>query len=99
MKVMIDTNIIFSAILFPQSTPAQALHRICQTDTLVICDYVVNELFDIIERKRPDLLENAEVLLSELQYEAVDLIISGDKHFLSLNLERPKIITASSSSQ
>ena len=121
MRVMVDTNIIFSAILFPKSTPAQALHQLCQTDTLIICDYVIDELFDAIERKRPDLLVDAEVLLAELQYEPViaprapqkliadpkdapilnaaiiedvDIIISGDKHFLSLDLDRPKVITA-----
>ena len=122
MRVMIDTNILFSAILFPSSTPAQALRKLCQEDTLVICDYVIDELFDAIGRKRPDLFADTEVLLAELQYEAViaprapqklisdpkdapilnsaiiadvDVIISGDKHFISLDMERPKILTAS----
>lgn len=121
MRVMIDTNILFSAILFPNSTPARTLHQLCQTDTLVICDYVINELFDAIGRKRPDLFADAEVLLAELQYEPViaprapqklitdpkdapilnaaivadvDIIISGDKHFLALDMERPRTMTA-----
>ena len=122
MRVMIDTNILFSAILFSESTPARALNQLCKTNnTLVLCDYVINELFDAISRKRPDLLVDAELLLAEIQYEAmiaplypqkliadpkdapilnaaiiadVDVIISGDKHFLALDMERPKTMTA-----
>jgi len=121
MRVMIDTNILFSAILFPNSTPSRALHQLCQSDTLVLCDYVIDELFDVIGRKRPDLFADTEVLLAELQYEPViaprapqkliadpkdapilnaailadvDIIISGDHHFLSLDMESPTIMTA-----
>jgi len=121
MRVMIDTNILFSAVLFPNSKPARVLHQLCQADTLVICDYAIDELFDAIGRKRPDLFPDTEVLLAELQYEPmiaprapqkliadpkdapilnaailadVDIIISGDNHFLSLDMERPKPMSA-----
>ena len=121
MRILIDTNVFFSAILFPDSTPAKALRRVCQLADLVLCDYAIDELFGAISRKRPDLLPDAEVLLAELQYEAViaprepskliadpkdapilnaaiiadvDIIISGDKHFRALDMERPKVMTA-----
>jgi putative PIN family toxin of toxin-antitoxin system len=121
MRALADTNILFSAMLFPDSIPAKALQRLCETGTLVLCDYVIAELFDVIARKRPDLFADAEAMIAELQYEGVitprasnklvadpkdapilnaaivadvDLIISGDKHFLSLNMERPKVLTA-----
>jgi predicted nucleic acid-binding protein len=120
MRILVDANAFFSAVLFPNSKPAKALHRVCQNDTLVLCDYSIAELFDTISRKRPDLLPDAEVLPAELLYEAViaprapskliadpkdapilnaaivadaDIIISGDKHFLSLDMERPKVLT------
>ncbi|MDR2615869.1 MAG: putative toxin-antitoxin system toxin component, PIN family [Oscillospiraceae bacterium] len=123
MRVLVDTNVLFSALLFPNSTPAKAIQRLCETETMVLCDYVIREMFDIIARKRPDLLADAEVMLAQLQYEGViaprepskliadpkdapilnaaiiadvDIIISGDKHFLSLDMERPKVMTAAS---
>jgi len=121
MRAMVDTNILFSAILFPQSKPATVLRHICESGSLVLCDHVINELFDAIGRKRPDLFPDAELFLAELQYEAVitprapqklisdpkdapilnaailadvDIIISGDKHFLELDMERPETMKA-----
>jgi len=121
MRVMVDTNILFSAILFPDSTPARALQQLCDTNSLVLCDYVINELYEAISAKRPDLLADAQLLIAELDYELVcaaqstqglitdpkdspilnaaiaadvDIIISGDKHFLSLDLEKPKTMRA-----
>ena len=121
MKVMADTNIIFSALLFPESIPAKALLHIVGHHQLVLCDHIVNEFLDTVARKRPDLLADADVLLAELPHETliaprepskliadpkdapilnaailedVDIIVSGDKHFLSLNMERPKVLRA-----
>ena len=75
----------------------------------------------IVERKRPDLLLELDVLLAQLNYELIstdnapgtlvtdpkdqpvlnaaiangtDIIISGDKHFLQLELDRPITMTA-----
>jgi putative PIN family toxin of toxin-antitoxin system len=121
MKVMTDTNIVFSALLFPNSVPAKALLHIANHHRLVLCDYILNEFLNTVSRKRPDLLPDADLLLSELSYEMlyapyipsklisdpkdapilnaaiindVDIIVSGDRHFLSLALDRPVVMTA-----
>jgi putative PIN family toxin of toxin-antitoxin system len=120
MKIMIDTNIIFSALLFPQSKPAQALFHITEHHNLILCDYIIYELQNVVSRKRPDLLADIDVLLAKLSYELilapqepgklisdpkdhpilnaaiiadVDIIISGDSHFLKLELEHPKTMS------
>jgi len=38
MKIMADTNILFSALLFPNSRPAKALFQIAEQHILVLCD-------------------------------------------------------------
>ena len=120
MKIMTDTNILFSALLFPASRPAQALFQIMKQHNLVLCDYIVAELRNVISRKRPDLLADVDVLMAKLSYDLisapldpsklildpkdhpilnaaiianVDIIISGDKHFLELKMEHPKTMT------
>ena len=120
MKIMTDTNILFSALLFPDSRPAQALFRILDFHELYLCDYIISELQRVVSRKRPDLLPDIDVLFSKLSYElvaaqpeskkiisdpkdhsilnaaisaGVDIIISGDSHFLNLKLEHPKTIS------
>lgn len=121
MRVLIDTNILFSALLFPDSKPAKALLRAAEYYEPVLCDRNISELRDILKRKAPDYLPDAEVFLAELSYELipavehaeklirdvkdqpilnaaiiydVDIILTGDKDFLSLNMEHPACMTA-----
>ena len=118
---MADTNILFSALLYPESKPAQVLFHIVENHNLVLCDYIIAELREVVCRKRPDLQADIDVFLARLAFELViaprepgkliqdpkdhpilnaaivadvDIIISGDKHFLQINLERPKTMTA-----
>ncbi|MCL2719933.1 MAG: putative toxin-antitoxin system toxin component, PIN family [Treponema sp.] len=120
MKILVDTNILFSALLFPESRPAKALFHIVNNHNLVLCDYIISELRDVILRKRSDLLADIDEFLVKLPFELipaplqpcklisdpkdhpilnaaiiadVDIIISGDKHFLSLEMEHPKTMS------
>jgi len=120
MKVMADTNILFSALLFPKSRPAKALFQITEQHNLVLCDHIISELRGVVSRKRPDLLADVDVLMAKLPYELilapqepgklisdpkdhpilnaaiiadVDIIISGDGHFLNLEMEHPKTMS------
>jgi len=120
MKIMADTNILFSALLFPESRPAKALIFIIEQHNLILCDYIISELRSVVSRKRPDLLADIDVLMAKLPYELilapqqpnklitdpkdhpilnaaiiadVDIIISGDRHFLNLDMETPKTMS------
>lgn len=120
MRVMADTNVIISALLFPASVPAKVLLHIAVNHDLVLCDHIVAEIRDVVSRKRPDLLDDVDVLLAQLAHELVvapretgkriqdpkdqpilnaavmadvDVIVSGDKHFLELDLERPRTMS------
>ena len=67
MRILIDTNILFSALLFPRSKPAKALLYIAQNHEMVLCDRNIAELRDILNRKAPKYLPDAEVLLPYFQ--------------------------------
>jgi predicted nucleic acid-binding protein len=41
---MADTNVLFSALLFPESRPAKALFSIIEQHNLILCDYIISEL-------------------------------------------------------
>ena len=117
---MIDTNILFSALVFPHSKPAQALLYVADNHEIVLCDRNIMEFRNILKRKAPKFLPDAEVLLAEMSYELipavdhaeklirdakdqpilnaaivydVDIILTGDKDFLSLEMEHPKCMT------
>lgn len=120
MRILVDTNILFSALLFPDSKPAKALLHAADNHEIVLCDRNIAEFRDILRRKAPKYLPDAEVLLAELSYELVpavdhaeklirdakdqpilnaaivsnvDVILTGDKDFLSLEMEHPKPMT------
>jgi len=120
MRIMADTNILFSALLFPDSKPAKALFHATERQNLILCDYIISELRSVVSRKRPDLLAAIDEFLAKLPYELVsaprqasklisdpkdhpilnaaiiadvDIIISGDRHFLELEMEHPKTMS------
>lgn len=119
IRVLVDTNVVISALLFPDSTPARALALVLDEHRLVLTDWIIDELHEVVRRKRPDLLVALDTFLAGIDYEltspggasvpisdpddqpildavagAVDIVVTGDKAFLSLGLDRPRILTA-----
>jgi len=79
MKVLIDTNILFSALLYPKGTPGQVLLYVSENCQLVLSDYNISELREIVERKAPEKMPDVELLLAKLAYELVIAPISPEK--------------------
>lgn len=52
MRVLVDTNILFSALLLPKSKPAHALMHAAENHDMVLCDRNITEFRDILHRKR-----------------------------------------------
>ena len=120
MKVLADTNILISALLYPDSMPSAALLHAADCQELVLTDYNIAELHSVTRKKFPEKLPDIDLLLAKLSFELVaapisaqklisdpkdapilnaaivnevDIIISGDKHFLQLQMERPIVLT------
>lgn len=79
MRILVDTNILFSALLFPHSKPARVLLHAADHHEIVLCDRNIIELRDILKRKAPKLLPDAEVLLAEMSYELIPAIDHAEK--------------------
>ena len=120
MKILADTNIIISALLYPSSKPSLALLHAARHYELILSDFNIAELRDIVNNKFPEKQADVDVLLAKLAFEMVpapksphkliadpkdvpilnaailadvDIIISGDKHFLALHMNRPRVLT------
>lgn len=59
MKILIDTSILISAILFPRSKPARALVYTAENHEMVLCDQNLTELREVLNRKAPQSLPDA----------------------------------------
>ena len=79
MRILIDTNILFSALLFPHSKPAKAFLYVADNHDIVLCDRNIAELRDILKRKAPKYLPDAEVLLAEMSYELIPALDHAEK--------------------
>ncbi|MCM0757439.1 putative toxin-antitoxin system toxin component, PIN family [Sporomusa sphaeroides DSM 2875] len=71
MRVMIDTNVLISALLFPSQQMNTLIYKITMEHELVLSSYVVDELLNVVRRKFKDKLEAVDLLLSQLPYELV----------------------------
>lgn len=124
MRILIDTNIVLSAIISPNGHTARMLKfAMCDEHILCLCTFRIDELRLVIKRKFPDKMLTLEEFLAELSYELlltpvvlpqvlpsirdandlpilasamvgdVDILLTGDKDFENLDLERPAILT------
>ena len=71
MKILVDTNILISAILYPRSKPAEAFVYIAENHEMVLCSQNLAELREVLNEKAPQALPDAELLLKELPYELI----------------------------
>ena len=122
MKIMIDTNVIVSAMLKQGSVPGLALEYACENHDLILCDHIIDESYDVARKRFPQKLSVLDNIFAKLRYELVpaprtgaieirdakdqpilnaavtyevDIIVTGDRHFLELEIERPEIVTPS----
>ena len=64
MRIMLDTNILISAALFPKGRAAQAFFKVLSLPYQpIVCDYVVDELHRKFEEKFPHRLTELEAFL------------------------------------
>ena len=78
---MVDTNIIISAGLFPESIIGKVLTHIAKNHKLVICKYTLDELKNVFKRKFPDRIEYLDKFIKNLKYELIDKKIPDNKNY------------------
>lgn len=53
MRIMLDTNVLISALLFPGTRMDTMMNNIFMEHQLVLSSYVVEELNRVVQRKFP----------------------------------------------
>ena len=71
MRLFIDTNVLISTILIPASTSAEFVRSAVEGHALVISDYVVEELYEVIGRNFPSKIEAIDAFLRLFPHERV----------------------------
>lgn len=71
MRVMLDTNIFVSMIFFPSTQTRELAKRLANSHQIVVCDYVIEELRLVIDRKFPTKTKFLDRFFLELPFELV----------------------------
>jgi len=124
MEIMLDTNILISAALFPGAKMTVFLEHIIKNNRIILCSYILDELYDVVHRKFPDKKRQIEIFLQKLPFTFVhtpkidlietdiyirdesdypilmsailadvDILITGDKDFEEIVIDKPEILT------
>lgn len=123
MRIMLDTNVLISALLFPGAEMDAMMNCIFTQHQLVLSSYVVDELRSVVKRKFPsrEIAINRLLMMMSFEYvytpikiesglfnirdvkdypvlytaiiEDVDILVTGDKDFSDIDIERPEIMS------
>jgi putative PIN family toxin of toxin-antitoxin system len=73
MEIIVDSNIIVSAILFPNSIVAKVFNFILDNHALVLCNYILKEVEDVFLEKFPHKINEMKRFIGGIEYRQFDL--------------------------
>lgn len=71
MRLFLDTNIVISAILFPDSLVGGFVRNAVERHTIVFSSHVIDELYKVFELKFKKHLTDLEAFLTDFSYDLV----------------------------
>ena len=69
MRVFVDTNIVISAILFPNGKTAKVFSHLLEKHTVIISSYTKGECEDVFEKKFPLKNELLDIFFDGISFE------------------------------
>lgn len=124
MRFFVDTNVIISAILFPEGKVARVFSHILTKHTVVISTYTKKECVEVFQKKFPKKQKLLKTFFEGIHYEEFqtpdsfntsnypeirdikdmpilvsailsdsDILLTGDKDFENIILNKPLIFT------
>jgi len=123
MRIMLDTNVLISAIVLKSKAMNELMDLVLNEHKLVLSSYVIDELKQVVSRKfkrkssaldefltvlpyefvyTPDAMDkDLFEIRDEMDYpvlytaiiEGVDILVTGDKDFAQVEIEKPEILT------
>jgi len=76
MRIVVDTNIIVSAILFPNSLIAKIFEYVINCETLVLSKYIIEETEKVFIEKFPKNMSDLREFFGSIDYENYDISVT-----------------------
>ena len=71
MRVFVDTNIVISAMLFPNGKVAKVFSHLLEKHTVIISSYTREECIEVFEKKFPSKMKELEIFFDGINFEEV----------------------------
>jgi putative PIN family toxin of toxin-antitoxin system len=68
VRISVDSNILLSAALFPDSELAKRFKRIAESHELILPEVILREIADVVSRKFPDSEPDIIGFIDSLEY-------------------------------
>ena len=72
MRVMLDSNILVSAIVFESKPMLEIIQRLASKYSLVLCSYIISETRRVFKEKFPNHVVNLEHFFINVPFELID---------------------------
>ncbi len=69
MRVFVDTNIVISALLFPNGKTAKVFSHLLRKHTVIISSYTKEECKEVFEKKFPTKMKQLEIFFNGINFE------------------------------
>lgn len=69
MRVFVDTNIVISAMLFPNGKVAKVFSHLLEKHTVIISSYTKEECVEVFEKKFPAKMKQLEIFFDGINFE------------------------------
>ena len=73
MKIMLDTNVILSILLFPNDRMNKLMEYVSSRHTLVISSVITDEIKEVVLRKFPHSVTAVKALFDKISFEQVNI--------------------------
>ena len=93
MRIMIDTNILLSALVFGSPKMSMLIEKVAEEHTMILCSYIIDEFRDVVTRKSPEYSNIVDTLFSKLSFEMV-YTPKWQEHMPDIRDEKDKPILA-----
>ena len=84
MRVMLDTNVLISAIMFPNARMDSLIFKATLDHQLVLSSLIIDELLDVTKRKFPQKIKDVDLFLVRLPYELIYTPREQDNDFFNI---------------
>ena len=76
-RILVDTNVLVSALVFPAGVAAQAFRHVAAEQRLALTRPVLDESRDVVARKWPRLSSAFDEFLENLEHDPLSVAPSG----------------------